>query len=344
MAQCNYPVMPNKKTSYQHFTIEDRRELESLSKKTGFSCRKAAIRLGKSFSAVAYELRKNSRSSRTRYGTPREYKAELAHKRAHDKRHLASFRGKKIMDNPKLRAFIEKSLLSLQSPEAIAGRLKTGREKLPYVSRNTIESYLSSSHGTHILVEINKFKRKYRRRCSHPGKPVLDDRKTIDERPDVVKNRSRLGDMEMDFIVSGKDGRGQLLTLVDRRSRKAFIRKLVPTTTESIMNALLDIKSRYSIQTITTDNDILLRQHNQISRLLNVQIYFCHPYSSWEKGSIENLNRYIRRFIKKGSSINSYSEYDIYWIEKLANRRFMEVLGYKTPLETEAESIITCAT
>ena len=90
-----------------------------------------------------------------------KYNAEKAHHKACYRRHNASFRSKKILNNSELHKFIDKSLLSFQSPEAIAGRLRSGKENLPYVSRTTIEHYINSPWGEHIRVEINKFKKKY---------------------------------------------------------------------------------------------------------------------------------------------------------------------------------------
>ena len=183
-------------------------------------------------------------------------------------------------------------------------------------------------------MEIAAFKKKYRRRVNHNKKPVIDDRIFIDERPEVIQNRKRVGDVELDFIVSGKNGRGRLVTVTDRRTRKSFIRKLFPVTVENLKLTLLEIKQKFpELKSITTDNDILFAQHNTLSRLLEVPIYFCNPYHSWEKGSIENLNKFIRKFIKKGSDIYLYTEGQIQKIEDLANNRYMQVLNYLTPEE-----------
>ncbi len=96
---------------------------------------------------------------------------------------------------------------------------------LPFVSRSTIEEYLNSAWGEHIRVELKMFKKKYRRRQNHNKKPALDDRAFIDERPKEITNRERVGDVEMDLIVSGKGGVGYLLTVCDRKTRKSFTRK-----------------------------------------------------------------------------------------------------------------------
>ena len=323
----------------KHLSIEDRREIEALLKKD-YSIRRIALRLNKTASAISQEIKRNRRSMNSKSGVPGEYIASVASQKAKCRRREASRRYKAILGNPALRKFIDHALLGLQAPEAIAGRLKTGIENLPYVSRNSIERYLHSIHGEAIRVEIAAFKKKYRRRKNHNKKPVIDDRIFIDERPEVIQKRERVGDIELDFIVSGKNGRGRLVTATDRRTRKSFIRKLFPVTAENLKLTLLEIKQAFpELKSITTDNDVLFTQHNTLSQVLEVPIYFCNPYHSWEKGSIENLNKFIRKFIQKGSDIYLYTKDQLQKIEDLANSRYMQVLGYLTPEECYLKDI-----
>ena len=87
------------------------------------------------------------------------------------------------------------------------------------------------------------------------------------------------------------------------------------------------------MKTLTLDNDILFRMHRTLEQLLRVKIYFCHPYHSWEKGSIENANKVIRKFIPKGSNLSKYDQEYIQSLEGHLNDRFMECLEYKTAEE-----------
>lgn len=328
----------------KHLTKYDRREIARLRAK-GESFAKIAARLGKVKSTVSYELKKNSRSKKSRYGQPGVYDPDVAQQKASVRRKYAKYVGMKIVQDKPLRSFIDRQLLKFQAPEAISGRLKLGIEKdetsrvLPYVSRSAIEKYLGSVHGEIIRVELDRFKKRYRRRRKkRPIDKRLAGRVFIDERPAEIEKRERIGDLEMDFVVSGKGGSGCLLTAVDRKSRLGFIRKIQPVSVENLKVALLDIKLHFpELLSITADNDILLACHNELSTLLEVPFYFCHPYSSWEKGSIENLNRFIRKFIRKGTDISSYKNNLIAEVEGLANGRFMGVLGYLTPLEVLGE-------
>lgn len=229
-----------------------------------------------------------------------------------------------------------------QSPQAIAGRLKNGLEPgLPYVSRDTIETYIRSVHGRRIEYQLKvlKVKDKRRNKRKRPSlSPKGDPKKSIDDRPDVIKNRERVGDLEVDFIVSGKQGSGYALTAADRKLRNGFIRKILPVTVANALKALKDIKKQFpELTSITTDNDILFLYHKQLEKALGVPFYFCDSYSSWQKGSVENFNGQARKYIKKGSDISQYNAAYIQMTEDKLNNRYMEVLGYKTPKEALEE-------
>lgn len=292
--------------------------------------RAIARMLNRSPNTISYELRQNKVGG--------EYLGGKAQTKAYARRKAAKFQGKKIVANRALQAFVEKALLSGQSPQAIAGRLKAGLEPgLPYVSRDTIETYIRSVHGRQLEYQLKVLRAgqrpKHRRR--RPGAPPRGDAKVyIDDRPSVITNRERIGDLEVDFIVSGKRGSGYCLTAADRRLRVGFIRKVLPVSVGNALKVLQDIQATFpELTSITTDNDVLFRYHKQLERVLDVPFYFCHPYSSWEKGSVENFNRQARKYIRKGSDISQYGEVYIKQTEATLNGRWMEVLGYQTPNE-----------
>jgi len=156
----------------------------------------------------------------------------------------------------------------------------------------------------------------------------------IDKRPKQINDRNGIGHMEGDFIVSGKSGKGMVLDLVDRNYRVTLLERILPVSTRTIENGLKRMEKRYpEIQTITFDNDILLRDHKELERKLRWRFYFCHKHSPWEKPSIENRNKIMRRLIPKGSDISKYSKRAIEKIEAYMNRRIMECLNHRTPDE-----------
>jgi IS30 family transposase len=105
-------------------------------------------------------------------------------------------------------------------------------------------------------------------------------------------------------------------------------------TIANVHDAFLRIRTRFpELKTLTMDNDILFAKHETLRHLLRVRIYFCHPYHSWEKGSVENANRVIRRDLPKGSDISQYVKGFFRRIEAKLNRRPMRVLKYATPHE-----------
>lgn len=241
-----------------------------------------------------------------------------------------------IVRNQALQAFIERELLNQQSPAAIAGRLATGLDGLPYVCRDTIEKYICSAYGRKLEYELKVLKagQKRKGRKKRPPVEVLEKRTFIDSRPAVITNRERVGDLEADFIVSGKSGSGYLLTAVDRKSRYGFIRKILPVTIANVEQALLDIQRAFpELASVTLDNDLLFRYHERLEALLGVPIYFCHPYASWQKGTIENYNKQVRKYVPKGSDISQYGEEYLAFAASRLNSRFMSILDYKTPRE-----------
>lgn len=286
--------------------------------------------LDRGIGTISEELKRNQ--------VLQQYDAKKAHAKSTGRRKASKFQAKKIVANQDLLAFIEKALMQRQSPGTIAGRLKAGLEPgLPYVSRDTIETYIRSAYGRRIEHQLKVLKAGQKRRSKRrrPGTLAPGDTKVyIDDRPAVITNRARVGDLEVDFIVSGKTGSGYVLTAADRKLRVGFIRKILPVSVGNALKALQDIKKQFpELTSISTDNDILWRYHKKLEEALGVPFYFCHPYSSWEKGSVENYNGQARKYIRKGSDISQYGEVYIQMVETKLNNRYMEVLGYKTPRE-----------
>lgn len=249
------------------------------------------------------------------------------------KRKYAKIQDKKIIENVNLWDFIEEYLLDDQSPEAVAERIKKHEKNLPDISKNSILRFVKSVHGRR--VQNHRSKRKCRRNNRRQkAKEKLMDRKFIIRRPKIVGKRTRIGDAESDFIVSGKTGKGVILNVTDRKSRSTFLERIINVTIENVHKAFLKIKKRFpELKTITTDNDLLLTMHKELEKLLDVKIYFCDPYSSWQKGTVENSNKYVRRDIPKGSDISKYSKQFVRKVEDKLNRRFMKCLNHLTPNE-----------
>lgn len=262
------------------------------------------------------------------------YNPEKADRKSKNRRKSASYRGKKIVRDAALHRFVDQHLREGQSPRAIAGRLKFQEKHLATVGKDTIYRYARSAYAPVIGVDIPKRKRARKRKKI----TQLEDRIFIDKRPKNIGERKYIGDVEVDFIVSGKEGTGVLLGVVCRKTRIAFLELITDVRIDAVHAALLNVQRRFpEMQSMTLDNDILFQMHKVLGALLNVPIYFCHPYHSWEKGSIENVNKQIRKFIPKGSDLSLYDKEEIQAIEIFLNNRFMECLKYKTPSEKLAQ-------
>ena len=240
----------------------------------------------------------------------------------------------KIAENSELQKYVDNHLYDDQSPEAIAGRIKKHEKHLPKVSKNSIRRYIESIYGRRVEYHRTNQKRKRKRGRKRPQVGKLKDRTFIDKRPKYIQDRKQVGDAEADFLLSGKAGKGIILSLVCRKIRVSFLEQILEVTIQNVHKAFQRIKERFpELKSISTDNDILLAKHKELEKLLKVKIYFCHPYHSWEKGSIENTNKYVRKDIPKSSDISRYSKKFIQKLEEKLNRRYMKVLKYKTPQE-----------
>lgn len=280
--------------------------------------------LRRAVSTVSDEIRRNR--------VKKSYDPKKAHHKAYVRRQKAKYQGMKIAGHRNLRIFVEDLLYDDQSPRAISGRLKYRQHILPYASKNSIHRYIKSPYGRRIEYHRSKIKR--RRRRAAPRTKPWQDRTSIDQRPAYINARMRVGDAEGDFIESGRSGKGRVLVIVDRKLRVSFLERLIILSLHDVTESCMRIRVRYpEWKSMTTDNDILFQHHKKLERVLGIRIYFCHPYHAWEKGSVENANKYIRRYIPKSSDISRYSKQFIRGMENRLNQRIMAVLRYRTPHE-----------
>jgi IS30 family transposase len=222
-----------------------------------------------------------------------------------------------------LSRFVKDMLLEKWSPNQMSGYLK--RQGIS-VSEKAIYKFIGKRGMNHLLFwgrnQHKRGKKVYR------YQQVPDDRKYIEKRP-VLEG---VGHYEMDFIVSRKST-WVLLVIVDRMSKQAFVEKLANRKHTTINRALSRIFTGKPLRSITTDNDIAFSGWKQLEILLGTQIYFCHPYHSWEKGLVENTNRWIREFVSKKRDIGTVTDQELVAIDRYLNWRPREVIGFQFPGE-----------
>lgn len=308
---------------FSHLSKSERNEIAILRERK-YSLREIAAALKRSLSTLSDELRRNK--------VRRRYDPEKAHHKAYVRRWQSKYQGMKIVGDEKLRVFVESNLFDDQSPVNLSKRIKKQEKHLPAISKNSIYRFIKSPYGRKIEAYRNKKRPRWRRARTRVGSIL--NRVFIDKRPQIANRRKRIGDTEADFIVSGKSGQGIILNVTDRKSRAPFLERIVTITIKNVHRAFVEIKKRFpELTTVTTDNDILFQKHRVLENLLKVKIYFCRPYHSWEKGTVERTNRCVRKDIPKGSNISKYSKRFIMRIEEKLQRRIYQCLDYHTPLE-----------
>lgn len=322
--------MNKQQTKNTHFTHEERVKIEILlGEKHGPNY--ISRKLNRSKGSISEEIKRNKVKG--------IYSAKKAHHKAYQRRYWAKFQSFKIAMNDILRNYVEGKIKCFWSPEGISGRIKYVETELPYVGKDTIYAYVKSVYGRN-LEQFLWHKGKKKKTKNQNKKNKLENRVFIDQRPNHIENRSFFGDWEADFIVSGKKGKGALLVFVERKSRYVLIFKLNDrkvATINYILRAILG--AQLVVNSLTIDNDICFRHHQEMSKIMRAPIYFCHPYHSWEKGTVEKMNQLIRRFIPKGSNISKISERKIIYIQNILNNRPLKCLKFYTPHEIIATQI-----
>ena len=282
-----------------------------------------AREIGVHKSTVSREIRRNS-SERWGYNSSRATK--MARERHRDKI-------KHRIDEATW-ARVERLLELEWSPEQISKRLKV--EGLHTVSHETIyrHVYQNKREGGVLYMHLRRqhtYRKRMHKYCKRLG---WDTRRPISERPAIVETRERLGDWEADTII-GRQRKGGIISLVERRSRYCLLKKVVTkspeTVADAICNILLPFKDRTF--TITSDNGFEFTRHQSIADRLNADFFFADPYSSWQRGTNENTNGLVRQYFPKKSSFDNVSDTDILFVTDRLNNRPRKVLNFRTPYE-----------
>ena len=303
----------------------------------------------KSKSFIAEKLNR-SRSTITReinkwvQNPGEKYNAELAQWNAEDdylnKRNLD-----KIGTYGRLKFYVYKSLLTGWSPEQIAGRIKLDYPNDPVmsISHEAIYMHIYSHRQASLnrkLISLLPYHNTRRRRLKGSQKRRIRilDQVSIDERPKHVETRQEIGHWEGDLMIGVRQS-SAIGTLVERKARYTCIVKLKnrksATVRKKFVREFKKLDDKFK-KTLTYDNGIEMAQHKLLTKQTGIQVYFAHPYSSWERGTNENTNGLIRRYFPKGTNFNEVTERQLKEVEYSLNNRPRKVLGYKTPSEVMA--------
>lgn len=315
---------------YHHLSLEERVELYAGFGR-GEKLTQIAEKLGREVSTLSRELKRH-----TRYG--RKYRPVLANNRA--SKWATRQRYKAPLKNSETFRYVMDKLKLGWSPETISGRLPIDHPGLS-ICHESIYSWIYSKkwykHEFWKHLDCGRIKR----RKKH-GRNVLSytqvlDSKSIDLRPNSINLRLEVGHGETDLMESGRQSSAALSVTADRFSRVSQLVKVSDHTGRS-KNKALNKKppASFSWLSITADRGPENKKYKDWESKLGVSVYFCHAYHSWEKGTVENTIKRIRRFIPKGEDLNNYSWREIKKIEHWLNTKPMKCLQYLTPYEKMA--------
>jgi len=309
---------------YKQLTYKERYQIYALIKE-GFNYTQIANNIGYSKSTISREIKRNSCNKNSYHPDTASVETFVRHKN----------KTKFVKIDKKCEKYIRKYLKQDWTPEQIAGRLKV--QKIVNITHESIYQYIykNKANGGRLYLHLARKMKKYQKRdAKYNSRGLIANRVPISKRPKIVDKKLRIGDWEVDTII-GKYHQGAIVTIVDRKS-KFTLMKLLPTkeaigVSNTIIELLYPIKQ--FTHTITSDNGKEFTLHENISKSLNTDFYFCDPYSSWQRGLNENTNGLIRRYIPKRSEFINITHKEIMMIQNSLNHRPRKALEYKTPFE-----------
>jgi IS30 family transposase len=312
------------KQTYKHLTLEER-EILYKHKALGYTYRKIGKLLGRSHTTLSREYRRNAK-----YG--QEYIPCRAHnkavKRGQDQRWKAPLK------SPEILLFVREKLRESKSPEIISGLLRLQNDANKKISPEVIYQYIyhkdnrKDNFAQYLPLKRKKRMKKGERKVRR-GK--IPNSISIEQRPKEISLRNRYGDWESDLMEGNKADKQVILVSIERKSRYIKLTRLPNKESKKYMQAQVNQMQYLPVLTITSDNGLENVNHQEVSQKLNANYYFCHAYSSWEKGSVENVIKLIRRFVPKGERISKYTDEQIQRIENFINNYPRKLHNYLTP-------------
>lgn len=327
-----------------YMTEQERHQLEAM-RRNRIPVREIARQLSFCERTIYYELRRGSYMHTCDYWEEKRYSAQKG-QQIHDYNQTAKGRPLKLGSDYAFAAYIEhKIIVDKYSP---AAALAAAREHSfsTSICISTLYSYIDKK----VFLELRdkhlweKCKRKQKRtetgkRIAHPKLP------SIENRPAYIGQRSERGHWEMDLIIGKSETRAALLTLTERYSRQVLIFKLPDRKAATIRGVFDRLERKYPdfpqrFKSLTTDNGSEFLEYDRLCQSIyggrRFQVWYCHSYSAWEKGSVENHNRMIRRFLPKGTDFTKVSKKRIAAIQDWMNNYPRRTLNWQTPNQAAA--------
>jgi len=312
---------------YKHLSIQER-DLIAVLRSQGASLRSIARQLKRHPSTLSRELRRNTPPINRGYYLPHraQARADLRWRLSHHRPRLKS---------PALRQYVRTHLQLGWSPELIAGRLKH-QSRLPAVSHETIYQWLYAEARDLIPLLARAHRKRLPRGHSRKHrKPHIPARVPIDLRPASIQRRRQAGHWEIDTAVS-RQGPAALAVFAERKTRYLKLHRLPRRSARSlrlVLNRTLAQYPDFLRRTLTYDNGSENTDHQFVNAVLGTRSFFCAPFHSWEKGTVENCIGLVRRYFPKGTDFTRLSNREIKHVERRLNNRPRKCLNYLTPAE-----------
>jgi IS30 family transposase len=306
---------------YKQLDQAQRYQIEIL-KKAGKNQKEIAELLGVSASTICRELKRNKGK--------KGYRPKQAQIKADKRRQQAA---KALKMTATVIIIIEGMIVLDWSPEQISGVLKERHGIAISHERIYQHIWTDKLHGGTLYKHLRQSGKKRKKRYGSKDKRgQIRNRINIDDRPAIVTEKTRIGDWEIDTVI-GKDHKGALVTIVDRVSKFTLIKIVASKHAEVVTAATISLLKPYTDKTftVTADNGKEFAGHEKITEALGADVYFAHPYCSWERGLNENTNGLIRQYFTKGSSFENITDADVEVVMNKLNHRPRKTLNFKTP-------------
>lgn len=307
--------------THKQLTEGQRYQIAAL-KKAEKSNKEIATIVGTSEATISRELKRNIGK--------RGYRPKQAHIKALRRKQNAV---KAIKMTPEVIVLVDQQIRFDLSPEQVSGWLK--EEHGIQLSHERIYQHIwaDKRNGGDLYTHLRQAHKKRRKKYGSKDKRgQIRNRVSIEQRPVIVEEKSRIGDWEIDTVI-GQNHKGALVTIVDRKSNFVLIKKVDTKHADGVTAATIALLKPHNdkVFTITADNGKEFAGHETMSQELRADVYFAHPYSSWERGLNENTNGLIRQYFPKGSRFEDITDEQVETVMHRLNHRPRKGLNYQTP-------------
>lgn len=330
---------------YNQLSLEQRYQIQALLVADVTYTSIAQI-IGVNKSTISRELKRNV--PKRGYGA-KEYNAEKAWKKT-QARHRSKPKAQRFTQEMKDQIFDWMRIERL-TPELIYAKACTAQIEM--VSHETIYTWIWEMKKSNrredrkyktLYRYLKHGKRRQKRGRIRDSRGIIPERTSIEKRPKIVEKRKRIGDYEVDLMM-GKEHKSALLVITDRATLKTKMRKIKGKNSKVISRKIVSIirAKKMPVKSLTFDNDMAFADHLHVQKQLKVKTYFTHPYTSQDKGTVENRIGVVRMFFPKKTDLNKINHGEIKRVENCLNNRPVRKFNYRTPNQVYESKLKSCS-